>query len=121
MSTVARIGLDLTKTLFELHGVDAQGMVVVRVRLRQGRVLDYFAGLPPCLVGMESCGAAHRWARDLRRLGHDARLMSPQSVAPYRSRLDAGATQAQALCEAAGELPTLRQFALLGRLLGLLR
>jgi hypothetical protein len=80
---VVRIGLDLAKYVFEVHGVDAHGNVVVRKTLRRGSVATFFANLPPCLVGMEASNGAHYWARVLTELGHTVRLMSPQFVAPY--------------------------------------
>ena len=74
---VSTIGLDLGKRVFHVHGVDAAGAVVVGKRLRRGEVLRFFAGLAPCLVGMEACGSAHYWARELAALGHEVRLMAP--------------------------------------------
>ncbi len=74
---VSTIGLDLGKRVFHVHGVDASGAVVVSKRLRRGEVLRFFAGLAPCLVGMEACGSAHYWARELAALGHEVRLMAP--------------------------------------------
>ena len=71
------IGLDLAKSVFQLHGVDAHGKVVTSKRLRRDAVLTFFANLPPCTVGMEACGTAHYWARELRQLGHEVRLMPP--------------------------------------------
>lgn len=80
------IGLDLAKSVFQLHGVDAEGRVVVRRRLRRSQVPGYFRGLGPCLVGMEACSGAHNWARDLSALGHEVRLMPPAYVKPYVKR-----------------------------------
>ena len=77
MEQVSTIGLDLAKTLFQVHGVDAAGAVVVRRTLRRSQVLAYFARLPRCLVGMEACATAHYWARELITLGHDVRLIPP--------------------------------------------
>ncbi len=74
---VTTIGLDLAKHVFQVHGVDAEGRPVLRKRLRRSEVAAFFAALPPCLVGMEACATAHHWARELRRLGHDVRLMPP--------------------------------------------
>src|SRR5689334_10290805 len=76
------IGLDLAKTVFQVHGVDGSGKVVVSRRLRRDAVLAFFATLPPCLVGMEACAGAHFWAREITRLGHRVRLMPPQHVIP---------------------------------------
>jgi transposase len=83
---VVRIGLDLAKYVFEVHGVDGQGNVVIRKTLRRGSVATFFANLPPCLVGMEASNGAHYWARVLTELGHKVRLISPQFVAPYVNR-----------------------------------
>src|SRR5262252_8112855 len=83
MGEVSTIGLDIAKNLFQIHGVDADGTVVIRKRIGRARVLEFFADLPPCRVGMEACATAHQWARELRRLGHDTRLMPPTYVKAY--------------------------------------
>ena len=80
---IATIGLDLAKSVFQVHGVDATGQVVVRKSLRRAQVLPFFARLPCCLVGMEACGTSHHWARELIKLGHEVRLMPPAYVKPY--------------------------------------
>lgn len=80
MQTIAVVGLDLAKNVFQLHGVAADGTVVVRRQLRRGQVLAFFQSIGPCLVGIEACASAHYWARELMALGHDARLMSPAYV-----------------------------------------
>ena len=80
METVATIGLDLAKNVFQTHGVDAAGKVVRRRKLRRAEVAGFFAALPPALVGIEACGGAHFWARELGRLGHRVRLMPPGYV-----------------------------------------
>jgi transposase len=80
METVTTIGLDLAKDVFQVHGVDAAGAVVLRRKLRRGGVQGFFAALPPAVVGMEACGGAHFWARELGRLGHEVRLMPPSYV-----------------------------------------
>ena len=77
---VTTIGLDLAKHVFQVHGVDAEGRPVLRKRLRRSEAAAFFAALPPCLVGMEACATAHHWARELRRLGHEVRLMPPAYV-----------------------------------------
>jgi transposase len=77
---VTTIGLDIAKSVFQLHGVDEQGRVVLRQRLARGKVLVFFANLPRCTVGLEACGGAHHWARELGALGHEVRLMPPQYV-----------------------------------------
>src|ERR1700675_4015369 len=74
---ITTIGLDLAKSVFQVHGVDTTGQVVVRKSLRRSQMLPFFAKLPPCLVGMEACGTSHHWARELIKLGHEVRLMPP--------------------------------------------
>jgi len=80
LSSVTTVGLDLAKHVFQVHGVDASGRVIVAKALRRKDVLAFFAQLPECLVGMEACGSAHHWARELIKLGHDARMMPPAYV-----------------------------------------
>src|ERR1700732_3743416 len=80
---IARIGLDLAKYVFEIHGVDCHGKTVLRRTLRRGAVTGLFANLPPCLVGMEASNGAHFWAKAISELGHDVRLIRPQFVTPY--------------------------------------
>ena len=93
---IVRIGLDLAKYVFEIHGVDAHGKTVVRKTLRRHAVSAFFANLPPCLIGMEASNGAHFWAKALSDLGHDVRLISPQFVTPYvRSLLLAAIGQHQ--------------------------
>ncbi len=77
---ITTIGFDLAKTVFQVHGADGEGRPVLRRKLRRGKVLAFFAGLPSCLVGMESCASAHHWARELQALGHEVRLIPPQYV-----------------------------------------
>src|SRR3954454_7316113 len=84
--SAAFIGLDLAKSVFQVHGVDGQGKVVVTKRLRRDAVLTFFANLAPCVVGMEACAGSHFWAREIARLGHTVRLMAPQYVKPYVKR-----------------------------------
>ena len=79
------IGLDIAKSVFQVHGVDGRGKAVLRKRLARAKVLEFFANLPRCVVGLEACGGAHHWARELIKLGHDARLMPPQYVKARRS------------------------------------
>jgi hypothetical protein len=100
METAVTIGLDLAKSVFQVHGVDARGEVVVQRRLTRVKVLDFFAKLPRCLVGMEACAASHYWGRELRKLGHDVRLMPPSYVKPYVKRQKNDAADAEAICEA---------------------
>jgi transposase len=97
---ITTVGLDLAKQVFQVHGVDEAGHVVVKRRLRRAQVMTYFASLPPCLIGMEACATAHFWARELRSLGHDVRLMPPQYVKAYVKRGKNDAADAAAICEA---------------------
>jgi transposase len=96
------IGLDIAKSVFQLHGVDRRGKVVLRKRLSRAKVLGLFANLPPCVIGLEACGGAHHWARELTRLGHEVRLMPPQYVKPYVKTNQHDAADAEACCEAVG-------------------
>jgi transposase len=100
MGEVATIGLDIAKSAFQVHGVDAEGAVVVQRRLTRARMLPFFAKLAPCLVGIEACATAHHWARQLRAFGHEARLMPPSYVKPYVKRQKNDAADAEAICEA---------------------
>ena len=80
MQQLTTIGIDLAKSVFQVHGVDADGAIVVKRKLRRAQVLTFFAGLEPCLVGMEACAGAHFWARELQALGHEVRIMPPSYV-----------------------------------------
>src|SRR5262245_35871864 len=100
MTKISTIGLDLAKNVFQLHGVDASGAVVLRRQLRCGAVEKFFAQLPPCLVGMEACGGAHHWARVIGRYGHEVKLMPPAYVKPYVKRNKNDGRDAEAICEA---------------------
>ncbi len=100
MQQVTTVGLDLAKNLFQVHGADARGRPVLKRKLARGKVLEFFATLPPCLVGLEACGAAHYWARELRRLGHEVRLMPPRYVRPYVRTNKHDAADAEACREA---------------------
>ncbi len=97
-----RCGLDIAKQVFQVHGVNEHGVVKGRKTLARAKVLEYFAQLPPCLIGMEACGGAHHWARKLTKLGHTVRLMAAQFVTPYRKRGKNDANDAEAICEAVG-------------------
>lgn len=101
------IGLDLAKHVFQVHGVDATGKVTVRKKLRRSEVLEFFKGLPRSLVGIEACGTAHHWGRELTALGHDVRLMPAGYVKPYVKRGKNDAVDAEAICEAVTR-PTMR-------------
>jgi transposase len=97
---VSTIGLDIAKLVFQVHGVDSAGEVVVCTRLSRGRVRRFFEQLPPCLVGIEACATAHYWARELQALGHEVRLMPAHYVKPYVKRQKNDAADAEAICEA---------------------
>jgi len=97
---ITTIGLDLAKTVFQVHGVDAAGQAVLRKKLRRSGVLDFFRELPACLVGMEACATAHHWAREISALGHQVRLMPPSYVKAYLRRQKNDAADAEAICEA---------------------
>jgi transposase len=101
------IGLDIAKSVFQVHGVDRHGKIVLRKRLTRARVLEFFANLPRCVIGLEACGGAHHWARELARLGHDARLMPPQYVKAYVKTNKHDAADAEACCEAV-QRPSMR-------------
>ena len=104
---ITTIGLDLAKSIFQVHGVDAAGKVVVRKALRRSQVLPFFTRTPRCLVGIEACGTSHHCARELIALGHEVRLMPPAYVKPYVKRGKTDAAGAEAICEAARR-PTMR-------------
>lgn len=97
---VTRIGLDIAKNVFQVHGVDEHGKVVIRTQLSRSKVLTYFAQLPVCRIGIEACGSAHYWGRELQKLGHDVRLMAVQLVKPYRTKPKNDRNDAEAICEA---------------------
>ena len=107
MQEITTIGLDLAKHIFQVHGVDGAGRVVVRKAVRRNKLLAFFADLPPCLVGMEACGSAHHWARELIALGHEVKLMPPRYVKAYLKRGKNDAADAEAICEAVTR-PTMR-------------
>jgi transposase len=107
MEQVIRIGLDTSKQVFQVHGVNAWEQPVLRKRLRRSEVARFFESLPPAQVGIEACGASHHWARVLSRLGHDVRLLPPQYVKPYVKRGKNDAADAEAICEAMSR-PTMR-------------
>jgi transposase len=100
MQAITTIGLDIAKSVFQVHGVDAGGQVVVRRQLKRRSVLAFFQKLPPCLVGIESCASSHHWSRELQALGHTVRLIPPAYVKPYVKRQKNDAADAEAICEA---------------------
>src|SRR4051794_2488584 len=100
MGDVSTIGLDIAKSVFQVHGVDVAGVVLIRKRISRAKVLDYFGGLPRCLVGIEACPSAHHWGRELQALGHTVRLIPPRYVKAYLKRSKNDANDAAAICEA---------------------
>ena len=100
MQTITTIGLDIAKSVFQVHGVDAEGNVVIRRQLKRRYVLGFFQKLPPGLIGIEACASAHHWSRELQGLGHTVRLMPPAYVKPYVKRHKNDAIDAEAICEA---------------------
>ena len=111
MGEVITIGLDIAKSVFQVHGVDSAGAVVIRKRVNRAKVLVLFADLPPCLVGIEACPSAHHWGRELESLGHTVRLMPPSYVKAYLKRSKNDANDAEAICEAVTR-PSMRFVAL---------
>lgn len=107
MDQAVTIGLDIAKSVFQVHGVDRRGTVVVRRQVRRAQLLPFFAKLPACLIGIEACATAHHWARELTRFGHQVRLMPPSYVKPYVKRRKNDAADAEAICEAVTR-PTMR-------------
>jgi transposase len=100
-------GIDGAKSVFQVHGVDARGNVVVRRQIRRSQLLLFFSKLEPCLIGMEACATSHYWARRLSALGHTVRLMAPQFVKPYRKNDKNDGNDAEAICEAV-QRPSMR-------------
>ena len=100
MQTVSTIGLDIAKSLFQVHGIDAAGQVVIRRQLKRRYLLAFFEKLPPCLIGIEACASSHHWSRELQALGHTVRLMPPAYVKPYVKRQKNDMADAEAICEA---------------------
>jgi transposase len=100
MGEVITIGLDIAKLVFQVHGVDGAGAVVIRKRIGRSKVLEFFADLPPCLIGIEACATAHHWGRELQALGHTVKLMPPSYVKAYLKRSKNDANDAAAICEA---------------------
>ena len=107
MEQIITVGLDLAKHVFQVHGADRSGAVVLRKKLRRDQLLVFFAGLPRCTVAMEACGGAHHWAREIGQLGHEVRLIAPAYVKPFVKRQKNDTADAEAICEAA-QRPTMR-------------
>lgn len=97
---ITTVGIDLAKSVFQVHATDQHGKVVLRKQLKRGQVAEFFANLPTCLIGMEACGSAHYWARKLQAMGHTVKLMAPQFVKPYVKTNKHDAADAEAICEA---------------------
>src|SRR3974390_1843968 len=100
MQTITTVGLDIAKSVFQVHAIDVEGKVIVRRQLKRRYVLAFFKKLPPCLVGIEACASSHHWSRELQARGHTVRLMPPAYVKPYVKRQKNDATDAEAICEA---------------------
>ncbi len=96
---VTTVGIDLAKNVFQVHGVDERGKTVLRKQLKRAQVVQFFANLAPCVIGMEACGSAHYWGRKLESLGHRVKLMAPQFVKPYVKGNKHDAADAEAICE----------------------
>lgn len=100
MEKISTIGLDIAKNVFQVHGVDGSGEVLIRRQLRRSQVLPFFKKLSGCLLGIEACASAHHWAREITKLGHEVRLMPARYVKPYVKRNKNDAADAEAICEA---------------------
>ncbi len=100
MEKITTVGVDIAKSVFQVHGVDARGEVIICRQLRRRQVLPFFKKLPPCLIGIEACATSHHWSRELQGLGHVVRLMPPAYVKPYIKRGKNDAADAEAICEA---------------------
>ena len=98
--TITTLGIDLAKSVFQFHGVDADGTTVLQKKLRRGSVLEVLGRLTPCLIGMEACATSHHWAREIMALGHEVRLIPPAYVKPYVKRQKNDMADAEAICEA---------------------
>ncbi len=97
---VTTVGIDLAKNVFQVHGVNEFGKLIVKKQLRREQMAEFFVNLPPCLIGMEACGSAHHWARKLQGFGHTVKLMAPQYVKPYVKTNKNDAADAEGICEA---------------------
>jgi transposase len=105
---ITTLGIDLAKSVFQLHGVDARGAVMLQRKLRRSAVLDFLGKLDPCLIGMEACATSHHWAREIAALGHEVRLIPPAYVKPYVKRQKNDAADAEAICEAVSRIRSWR-------------
>ncbi|NDV21038.1 IS110 family transposase, partial [Pseudodesulfovibrio sp. JC047] len=100
MKNIATIGIDLAKNIFQIHGTDSKGKTVLVKRMKRANVLNFFANMKPCVIGMEACGGSHHWARELKKLGHQPKQMPPQYVKPYVKTNKNDRNDAEAICEA---------------------
>src|SRR5215207_7689112 len=107
MGEVSTVGVDIAKHVFQVHGIDDQGMVVIRRKVRRSELLKFFRSIQLCVVGMEACATAHHWGRELQLMGHEVRLMPPAYVKPYVKRQKNDMADAEAICEAVTR-PTMR-------------
>lgn len=107
MNIVTTIGIDLAKNVFQVHGIDVEGTVIIRRKLKRSQMLPFFKKQPPCLIGIEACTTSHHWGRQLVELGHDVKLMPPRYVKPYVKPNKNDMTDAEAICEAVTR-PTMR-------------
>lgn len=107
MKEITTVGLDLAKNVFQVHGIDAEGAVVIRRQIRRAQLLLFFSRLAPCLIGIEACAGAHHWARELTKFGHEVRLIPPSYVKPFVKRGKTDAADAEAICTAVTQ-PTMR-------------
>ncbi|TKA97610.1 IS110 family transposase [Cereibacter changlensis] len=107
MKEITTVGLDLAESLFQVHGVDAEGAVLVRRQVKRAQLLLFLSRLRPCLIGMEACAGAHHWGRELTKLGHEVRLIPPSYVKPFVKRGKTDAADAEAICSAVNQ-PTMR-------------
>jgi len=107
MEEVVTVGLDIAKSVFQVHGVDAEGRVVLQRRLTRARLIPFFEKLPRCRIGIEACATAHHWGRQLAGLGHEVKLMPPSYVKPYVKRQKNDVADAEAICEAVSR-PSMR-------------
>jgi transposase len=108
MRQITTLGLDTAKQVFQLHGVDAQGNVMLHKRLTRKQLLPLLAQVPPCLIGLEACGGSHYWAREITKRGHTVKLMAPQAVEPYVQGNKTDGRDAEGICEAASRPSVLK-------------